>query len=389
MDLSLGNRYREDLHRRMGLDALSCQRSVQASDVKMMARGDERAFLGFCERNEIGPMVAYELLKIEDVSLSLRDEWQSVFDRSAERMKIMMTVLDEVGEILAQKGIAVIALKNAGIARGIFPIPACCPMGDLDVLIDRQDFRKAHRALLGAGFDLATRAEEVEPADLEHGFLSGGTEYLKNVEGLDIWVELQWRPVAGRWIRVDQEPNGAELVDRSIEIAGSKVRLLSPNDNLLQVSLHTAKHTYVRAPGLRLHTDVDRLVKYTKIDWPEFVQTVRQTQVTVPVYFSLALAKSLLETPIPSDVLGALAPPEWKERLIMTWLERCDIFEPHEKKFNRVGMLAFHALLYDEAKGLVASVFDTEREQLGLRHLPANVAKGTRRMVDLLTRYQA
>ena len=53
----------------------------------------------------------------------------------------------------------------------------------------------------------------------------------------------------------------------SLEVNGSNVRILAPEDNLLQVALHTAKHSYVRAPGFRLHSDVDRVVRFQSIDW--------------------------------------------------------------------------------------------------------------------------
>ena len=47
-------------------------------------------------------------------------------------------------------------------------------------------------------------------------------------------------------------------------------QILSPEDNLLQVALHTAKHSYVRAPGFRLHSDVDRIVCFQEINWNIF-----------------------------------------------------------------------------------------------------------------------
>jgi len=96
----------------------------------------------------------------------------------------------------------------------------------------------------------------------------------------------------------------------------------------------------------------------------------------------------LLGTPIPADVLAALAPPAWKRDLVMRWLRRADFFEPDAKKFSRPGMMAFHALLYDDAAGLAASAMGTDRAHLGLRHLPGNLARGARRVFDLATRYQ-
>ena len=98
-----------------------------------------------------------------------------------------------------------------------------------------------------------------------------------------LWWELQWRPVSGRWIRPDQEPDSAGLVDRSRPMEGTRARLLSPVDNLLQVALHLAKHSYVRAPGLRLHTDVDRVVRRQPIDWEAFAAELRSMDFPHPV----------------------------------------------------------------------------------------------------------
>ena len=304
-------------------------------------------------------------------------------------MRVMLGELDGVATRLAAEGVPLVALKNAGIARGIFPCAGCCPMGDVDTLVSKTRFRDAHRLILEAGFELSSRAPDVEPADLEHGLGSGGTEYRKVSGGEEVWFELQWRAVAGRWIRSDQEPEPEALIARSISIPGSDIRLLSPEDNMLQVCLHTAKHTYVRAPGLRLHTDVDRLTTFTPPDWALFVDAVRSHAVQTPVYFSLAMAQALLATPIPADVLAALSPARWKREVVARWLRRIDVFEPDARKFGRPDMMIFHALLYDTAAGLLASALDTTPDQLLVpTALPRHAARGVARMRDLVTRFQ-
>jgi hypothetical protein len=139
---------------------------------------------------------------------------------------------------------------------------------------------------------------------------------------------------------------------RSVPIPGTAVRLLAPPDNLLQVALHTAKHTYVRAPGYRLHTDVDRIVRRQPIDWDAVVATVEALQVRTAVYFSLAIPRALFHTPIPDAVLERLRPPAWKERLMTAWLQRAGLFNPDERKFSKIGFIVFTALLYDDLGGL-------------------------------------
>ncbi len=143
---------------------------------------------------------------------------------------------------------------------------------------------------------------------------------------------------------------------RSIPIPGSDVRLLSPEDNLLQVALHTAKHTYVRAPGFRLHTDVDRIVKFQKIDWQLFTQRAKQLQVKTAVYFSLAIPKELFATPIPEEVLRELRPSFWKRWLINKWLDKIGLFNPDERKFGKIGYIIFNCLLYDSFFDLLKGI---------------------------------
>lgn len=340
------------------------------------------------EKNRIAPILAHSILDVFGGRTPDNVFWAGIHERSEARMAVLLHELEHLASSLEAAGIPCIALKNAGIARGVFPCSACCPMGDLDLLVKKDQFLLAHEIVLSLGFEHATRAPEVEPADLKQGFHRGGAEYLKQVGGEEVWVELQWRPVAGRWIRSDQEPDGSELIDRSIPIPGSSVRLLDPEDNMLQVCLHTAKHSYVRAPGIRLHTDVDRLVHYAEPDWNIVVKRAVQMKVTTPVFFSLALARDLLGTPVPDHVLQHLKPPGWKIAVVMHWLRRAGLFDPDERKFSRLGLLTFHSLLYDSVAGLTASLLDVEESELKLRNLPRNLRRGARRITDLLFRYE-
>jgi hypothetical protein len=230
-------------------------------------------------------------------------------------------------------------------------------MGDLDVLVAQRHFRRAHELLLTDDYTFEFRSP-LEKASLEAAEQSGGAEYWKGLPGgAKLWLELQWRPVAGRWIRPDQEPKAEELLAGSIPIPGSAVRLLAPEDNLLQVALHTAKHSYVRAPGFRLHTDVDRIVRRQPLNWEVFLARVMALEVKTPVYFSLAIPRFLFGTPIPEEVLAQLQPAAWKLALITNWLQRVGLFNPDAPKFGRAGFVLFTALLYDDLKGLWRGLF--------------------------------
>lgn len=367
-------------------------RTPYGDDVSTASGMEEDAnpssLLAAAERNLVKPIVAHRL-QGQVPLLRPSEAWQCAHKISFQQVSGYMAALDAMAHHMAQAGIAVVALKNAGIARGIYPCVGCCPMGDVDVLIERRHLRQAHDILLSEGYEPCWR-HTGEDFDFDAAERIGGAEYRKTLEnGETMWLEVQWRPVAGRWIRPDQEPTAEELIARSVPIPGTAVRLLAPEDNLLQVALHTAKHSYVRAPGFRLHLDVERIVRLQSIDWDTFVRRVVALRVKTPVYFSLAIPRLLFDTPVPDEVLRALRPSAWKERLLLWWIDRAGLFNPDERKFSKVGFVVFSALLYDDLSGLWRALFpDPEwmRRHYGLRNSALLPIYHARRLVDLAFR---
>ncbi|MDH3648124.1 MAG: nucleotidyltransferase family protein [Saprospiraceae bacterium] len=309
--------------------------------------------------DELGGHLVDKLLRWD---LALDGSWLARYEEVAQKTQTLVNELDKVAELLSDKGISVIALKNAGIVRAIYPNHACSPMGDIDLLVAKKDFKQAHNCLVS---DLRYTFEfrsDLEEENLEEAFLDGGTEYFKDVGSIRVWLELQWRPIAGRWIQPHLEPDGDELIERSLPIEGSDARVLCPVDNLLQVCLHTAKHSYCRAPGFRLHSDVDRIVRFSEIDWSDFLTEVCKLHVQTAVYYSLLIPKVLLKTPIPDDIVQALRPPGWKRRMLEGLLDRAGLTNQTKKKFSRVGYIRFNLLLYDSFGDLLTGVFPSTAE---------------------------
>ena len=306
--------------------------------------------------NMVEPIIAYRLMKILGEN-KIPHYWTDSYNAVHEEISAYLNELDRVSGILASHGIPLVALKNGGIARAIYRIPGCVPMGDVDTLVLHGDFKKAHEVLVENGY-IITAPNKFEKADVNHGYRTGGSEYKTTLpDGRSLWFELQWRPHGGRWVRPDQEPAVEELIERSVGVPGSSVRILCPDDNLLHVATHTAKHSYVREPGIRLHLDIDRIVGCLEIDWDVFLEQVLKLKVKTPVYFSLLIPKLLFNTPIPERVLLALEPSPWKKTIITHWLNRADLFNPHEKKFSKVGYIIFTTLLYDDFRGVLRSLF--------------------------------
>jgi hypothetical protein len=346
--------------------------------------GEETAWNAACA-HELESHIAHKLQRTRGAS-NVPERWISAHEKSAKRIGVYMNLLDEMAAELAVHGIPMIALKNAGIARGIYSCLGCSPMGDLDTLVRKSDFGRAHEILQRLGY-LPNSRSQYDADDAA----PGGLEYQRNVEHIgNVWLELQWRSVAGRWIQRSQEPATDELFSRSIAIQGSKVRLLSPEDNLLQVCLHTAKHSYLRAPGLRLHTDVERIVQGIPIDWKIFLANVKSLKVRTAVYYSLWLPSILIGTPVPDEVLKELEPSAAKKRMILKCIRKAGLFYPNSgNKFSGLSYIYFNLLLYDNARSMLRAVFpdrNSMRERYGASNaisLPYHHAK---RLFDLCFR---
>ena len=315
---------------------------------------DEIKLFNLAVKDEVASHIAFIL---KSSNLNYQNFWIEEYDKINDRIDVLMSELDILAKKFDDVGISVVALKNAGINRGIYKNNGCSPMGDIDLLVSSLDFNRAHKIILNKlGYTFEFRSE-LEEANLEKAFRHGGTEYFKNKNGYKIWFELQWRPIAGRWIQPHNEPNGDDLLKRSIEIENSKVRILSPVDNLLQVSLHTAKHSYVRAPGFRLHSDVDRIIRFQEINWKNFSGLVHQKKIKTAVYYSLFFSKKLLETPIPSEYLEKLKPNFLKDYIIKKIIYKAGIYNQEEKKFLKSTYILFNILLYDSSYEVFKAVF--------------------------------
>lgn len=306
---------------------------------------DIAALFRLCWEHELDGVVASHILK--HGLLELPDYWQEAYQKKLAHLDFLKQKAEQICRIMDENGICMVVLKNGGIMSDMVEDPAACPMEDIDSLVKKSDFRKAHEILVDNGFLFEFRSE-FEKENLEAAFRDGSTEYrIATPAGEDMWFELAWRAVAGRWIRRDLEPDTDELIRDCYCAPGTKVGILSPEDNLLQVCVHTAKHSYVRAPGLRLHLDVERIVAHKDIDWILFLEKVRKAHVKTSTYYSLYLANMLFGTPVPQQVLDALRPGKGKDQRIMKLISQVGLLHPKQKKFGKLQFLLFQTSLYD------------------------------------------
>lgn len=326
--------------------ALSREIITDCEEIKrQLAQTDLTTFFELCQEHELDGVVASHILA--NNLMELPDDWRVSYEKEKCRLGFLKEKAADICRVMEENGITMVVLKNGGIMSDMVDDSAACPMEDIDTLVKKEDFKRAHRILIDNGFQFKFRSE-FEEEDLETAYRDGSTEYcIETPDGEKMWFELAWRAVAGRWIRRDLEPDTVALIRDCYYAPNTKVGILSPEDNLLQVSIHTAKHSYVRAPGLRLHLDVERIVAYKEINWKLFLEKVEAAHVKTSTYYSLYLAKILFDTPVPQAVLDVLFPGKGKDQWILKLIDKAGLLHPKSPKFGKLQFLMFQTSLYD------------------------------------------
>ncbi len=146
-------------------EALSAQQKRRAANTTQPfgSEVDDQALLTLARANDVASIVAHGLIYTANPG-GIPAHWHQAHEETHQRISAYLAELDRAAELLAAENIPLIALKNAGIARGIYPCPGCCPMGDVDVLVEKRHFRRAHQILLDDGyhFDYRSPTEEAD-----------------------------------------------------------------------------------------------------------------------------------------------------------------------------------------------------------------------------------
>ncbi|MDH4299240.1 MAG: nucleotidyltransferase family protein, partial [Dehalococcoidia bacterium] len=216
--------------------------------------------------------------------------------------------LHRILELLAGKEIPVIVLKGAYLAERVYGNIALRGMSDVDLLVRQDDLKLIDEILLETG------ARPVECNRVITGHKHNFGYVLP--EG-KLTVSINWKLVEADYpCRIDY--SGIWSRAQRLQLARTEVLALAPEDLLLYVCLHAAKHTAANMI-IRMLCDITEIVDYFAggLDWPAICVRARQWGVGRAVYVLLRLARELLDAAIPEEQLEALRPVEFEEQRLL------------------------------------------------------------------------
>lgn len=267
-----------------------------------------REVLALSEAHDVQPLLAHRLLSSDvgvpdEITTTLRAIERDTAERNMRRHR------DLANAIRALAGKPVIVLKGMHLLARVYESLAVRSMIDIDLLVRSADLEASAAALESLGYRAAQPyriSDDPMPYFRNHlpAFVLDGVST----------IELHWHVAMPA---PNSEVGLAELWQRAVpvRIAGVDVHVLSPEDLLLHLCIHSAY-------GHRCHVtakascDIAAVAQRCEIDWTEVVERAVRWRVAAGTYIALRLAQELLEAPIPEHVLASLEPEHFDESVL-------------------------------------------------------------------------
>ena len=262
-----------------------------------------------CAReHDLGPR-AYDGLRsngvIDAVPEPVRASLQESYFATAIRNTVLLKELARLLRSLQTEGVPVILLKGASLAATIPGIVACRPMRDIDLLVHDSDVPAVERLFEASGYaldpDYLARRDWYRTHHYHLAF------HTRPSTGPATACEVHWRlERLSRPFAIDTD--GLWARSQPVTVGDAAARVLSVEDLLLHLCLHTCKHRLVG--GFRAFCDMaDVIGKVAQpIDWQQVHARANAWQIAGFVYVPLWLAQSLLDAPVPAWFMTALQP---------------------------------------------------------------------------------
>jgi hypothetical protein len=198
------------------------------------------------------------------------------------------------------QGIPALPLKGPALAETVYPDPALRPFADLDVLVRREDRRRADAALLALGCE---RVADAHSWDFDIDY-DGATVY-RTADG--VHVDLHWALLTEPRYAWNREEERA-VWDRAVAltVAGEATLGLAREDLVLYLATHLAVHHALA--GLLRHWDVGLVLAAGALDWDVLISRAQRWRARRALYYVLVGVEGALGVAVPPPAIAALAP---------------------------------------------------------------------------------
>ena len=265
-------------------------------------------FARLTEHHGIGPLVYRSLSAFpHSVPGPVLQQLLRDYQRNAQKNLRLTHELIRILDCLDSHGIPAIPYKGPVLAKAVYGDIALRRFCDLDILIHATDVPGAMAAVHELGYTPTLDLNEAE----QSAHVAAGHEWpFDGLLGNNL-LEIQWR-VLPRFYAVEFSID--DLFERAsrVDLGGRSVPALAPEDLLLVLCVHTAKHVWSRLSWL---CDVAETMRSQPIDYISAYRSAEELGIERIVAVSFLLQNQLLGVPVPMPFLKNMENDPAIERL--------------------------------------------------------------------------
>jgi hypothetical protein len=225
---------------------------------------------------------------------TLRQRYERNVHKSLFLARELIRVLDSLDAL----GIEAIPYKGVALSETYYGDLALRQPGDIDLFVRRNDVARIKTAVCALGFTPHVSI----PESAEKNYIASGYEYSFDSSAGRGLLELQWA-LQPRFYAVDFDMEAVFERAVTVPVAGRTVKTPSPEDLLLILSIHAAKHEWVRLLWL---CDIAQILTTADLNWTRIQHHAEKIGVQRILRITLLLANQLLQVPLPIPIEAAI-----------------------------------------------------------------------------------
>jgi hypothetical protein len=253
--------------------------------------------LRFAESHSLIPLLYFQLHAHapEKVPPAVYEKLRDQYRRISALNVYLSGELRRLLKLFASHDIDAIPYKGPALAAKAYGNIALRHFGDLDILVRQRDVLRVMELLVAEGYALHPPLNGVQQALM----LRTQCNLPFTRDGRRLIVEIHWRVSA----RLFSSPLGEEsLWENSCldSFEGMETRTLAPEDLLLSLTVHGAKHLWERLSWI---ADIAQLLEvYPDLNWPRLLERARRSGTERMLLLGLYVAHELLGGKLPPEV---------------------------------------------------------------------------------------
>ncbi len=276
---------------------LACCASDQKAERLQNARRGEldwERLARLADRHGVLPQVYSALAQAGEAPCAALSGLRPMYERSVHQALWLTRELLRIIECFESHGIRALAHKGPALAQILYGNVTSRQFADLDILVSPDDLPKVRACLAELGYEASLKLSPRE----ERAYIAAGYELVFDLGEHRNLLEIQWR-ILPRFYAVDFDIE--RLFDRAIavDLCGRAVRTLCPEDLMLVLCAHAAKHAWTQLSWIR---EIGELSKSLQLDWDAIFNAAEQRGICRILAVSLTLANNLFGAEIPEAV---------------------------------------------------------------------------------------